>query len=412
MKLLRLLSTSHLRARARQAFWLIPAACVTASVLVAVGLPHLDARIHSTLLFPGGPDSARSFLSSVTTAMIAMTGLVFSITIVALQLAAGQFSPRVMRDFLRDRVIQLTFGIFVATFSYAMVLQRSVRGGSSGVQAFVPQLAVSLAFLLVLASVGLFIVYINRIANTIRVANILDRIGVSTRATLETRYPTEREFEPRQLPGGSPDRYVTCPGPGVIVSLNEPALVSVAEQGDSTIVVIPRIGEYLPAGTPVFAVHGTGIDTDQQLLRHVSFDTERTYEQDVAFGFRELVDIAERALSPGVNDPTTAAQAIDILHDLLRRLAARPAPSGQHLDARGTVRLIVPRYEFADLLDLAIEEIAHYGADDVQIPRHLRGMLADLHAKARRENTPSIRRWQRAVAELGPSGGDRRAAGR
>ena len=181
----------------------------------------------------------------------------------------------------------------------------------------------------------------------------------------------------------------------------------------STIVVIPRIGEYLPAGTPVFAVHGTGIDTDQQLLRHVSFDTERTYEQDVAFGFRELVDIAERALSPGVNDPTTAAQAIDILHDLLRRLAARPAPSGQRLDERGTVRLMVPRLpSSADLLDLAIRGSPAAARTTSRFPGTLRGMLADLHATARRENTPSIRRWQRAVAALGPSGGDRRAAGR
>lgn len=372
-------SATHLRERSRQTFWLVPAACVVVALVLALGLPRFD--VSTRLLFPGGPESARSFLSSITTAMISVTGLVFSITIVALQLAAGQFSSRVMRDFLRDRTIQFTFGVFVATFTYAMVLQRSVRGTSNGPKSFVPQLAVSIAFVFVLASVAVFIVYINHIANAIRVANIVDRIGVETRVVLDQRYPHNAVTHTPALPTEPPNHSVACPHPGVLVSLNEKALVDSAANADAVVALIPTVGDFVPAGATLFAVYGDGLGADE-LLRHVAFDSERTYEQDVAFGFRELVDIAERALSPAVNDPTTAAQAIDILHDLLRRLATRPTPTGLHTDATGRLRLIVPVHTFADFLALALEEIEHYGADDVQTPRRMHVMLTDLYGVA------------------------------
>lgn len=155
----------------RNTFWLVPAACVAMALVLALVLPRLEDLIPSALLFPGGPEGARSVLGSIATSMISITGLVFSITIVALQLVAGQFTSRVMRDFLRDRLIQWTLGIFVATFTYALALQRSVQG-TSETGAFVPALGVTVAFLLVLLSVGSFIAYIHHIANAIRIASI------------------------------------------------------------------------------------------------------------------------------------------------------------------------------------------------------------------------------------------------
>ena len=130
-----------------------------------------------------------------------------------------------------------------------------------------------------------------------------------------------------------------------------------------------------------------------RLLAEVAQDTERTMEQDLAFGFRQLVDIAERALSPAVNDPTTACQALDVLHDLLRRLAVRHLPSGRLHGADGSLRLIVPQYGFADFVDLAIGEIWHYGSDAAQVPGRLSAMLADLSAAALPEYLPVLRQW-------------------
>ncbi len=153
---MRIVSTSRLRDVVRSTFWVIPAACVAGSIALAVGLIVVDQRLgssHAFYLYPGPPSGARSFLSSITQAMISFTGLVFSITIVALQLTSGQLSSRVLRTFLRDRLIQFSLGVFVATFVYAMVVQRAVRG-SVGHGAFVPRAAVTVAFLFVLASVG------------------------------------------------------------------------------------------------------------------------------------------------------------------------------------------------------------------------------------------------------------------
>lgn len=382
-------SWAHLREAVRDGFWVVPAVCVTVAVALALVLGQLDLPMTTPMLFPGGPASARSFLSSITSAMISVTGLVFSITIVALQLAAGQFSSRVMRSFLRDGTIKLTFGVFVATFTYTMVLQRSVRG--TGVGGFVPQLGVSVAFLLVLASVTIFVVYINHIANAIRIANIVDRIGDDTRAVLEVRHPTTSRPNP-PLPSRPPDHCLPYPRPGVIVSVNEAALVARAADMDAVFALVPRVGDYVPAGAPLLDIHGPAVEA-KDLLRHVAFDTEHTYEQDVAFGFRELVDIAEHALSPAVNDPTTAAQAIDVLHDLLRRVASRPDPPAARTDATATPRLVIRGYTFSDLLDLALEEIHHYGAHDVQTPRRLHTMLTDLHAAALPEHRPPVQHW-------------------
>jgi uncharacterized membrane protein len=224
------------------------------------------------VLFPGPPSGARSFLSAIVQAMISFTAVVFSITVVVLQLSSSQYPPRVLRRFLRDRLIQSALGVFVATFAYAMVVLRAVQGGSGAGQAgFVPRLL----------------------------------------------------FQVQGRPGRQ-------------------------DGGDR------------------------GHDDERQwraaLFRHVAFDTERTMEQDAAFGFRQLADIALQALSPAVNAPTTAAQVIDELHDLLRRLVTAPPPGGCYHDDDGALRLIVPQYDIAAYLRLAIEEIWHYGHGSPQIP--------------------------------------------
>lgn len=397
-------SIRHLRVRCREAFWLVPTAFGTGALLLGLALPAIDGHPAFSVLYPGGPESARSFLSSITTAMISITAVVFSLTIVALQLAASQFSPRVMRDFLRDRLIQYTLGVFVATFTYSMVVQRAVHGTSAGSNE-VPEFAVSVAFVLVLVSVAFLVAYIDHIANAIRVANIIDRIGAHTRETLEARYPVAGDPPANDpLPGRTSGEPVTSPRAGVVTSVNVDALLAAAVDADAIVIVSVRMGDFVPGGAPLFTVYGNGLK-GARLLRHFSFDTERTYEQDVAFGFRELVDIAERALSPAVNDPTTAAQAIDVLHDLLRRLATRPAPVGWRLDTHSTPRLFIPPYEFGELLELAVEEIFRYGTSDVQVPRRLRHMLDDLHAVALPIHRSAVEQWSRTLATAVAEGG-------
>ena len=391
------MSRDRLREVARSAFWLIPSLCVVAAIGLAIGLVFVDHAVGSTqtaFLFPGPPAGARTFLASIIQAMITFTGLVFSITIVVLQLTSGQFSPRVLRTFLRDRTIQLALGVFVATFVFAMVVLREVRG-TGGPGGFVPRLAVTMTFVLVLLSVGLFIRYVAHIANMIRLASIVDSIGREARAALARCAFSEPVAPEPSL--GPARRTVGAPRPGVLVAVNKAAIVREGCAADCQFVLLARVGDYLPEGAPLLRVHGSGDVDDDRMVELVSFDLERTLEQDLAFAFRQLVDIAQRALSPGINDPTTAVQAIDVEHDLLRRLATRPPESGCHADPEGTVRLVVPVLDFADYLDLAIGQIWPDAADKVQVPERVRALLEDLAQVARPEYRSAIGRWADAV---------------
>jgi uncharacterized membrane protein len=400
-----MVSAERVRDELRSMFWLVPAACVVTAIGAAVGLIALDQALGPVspgVLFPGPPAGARSFLSSITQAMIAFTGLVFSITIVVLQLTSGQFSPRVLRTFLRDRAIQFALGVFISTFVYAMVVQRAVTG-LAGHHPFVPRIAVTGALVLVLASVGLFIFYIHHVANMIRVASIVASLGAESRALLASRYPAGQPAAGPLPDLGPAARVIAAPRPGVLVSVNEKALAGLAERAGCVVVLAARVGDYLPEGAPLLRIHPGGgaghvpeID-EPHLLAEVAQDTERTMEQDLAFGFRQLVDIAERALSPAINDPTTACQALDVLHDLLRRLAVRHLPSGRLHGPDGSLRLIVPRYGFADFVDLAVQEIWHYGSDAAQVPGRLRAMLADLAAAALPGYLPVLRHWAERI---------------
>ncbi|MGI8450227.1 MAG: DUF2254 domain-containing protein [Streptosporangiaceae bacterium] len=403
-------SLSRARDVARSTFWLVPALCVAAAIGLAIGLIALDQALPVThgavLVFPGPPEGARSFLSSIIQAMISFTGLVFSITIVVLQLSSGQFSPRVLRMFLSDRTIRWALGVFVATFVYAMVVLRAVRGTSTG-GGFVPRIAVTVAFGFVLASVALFIRYISHVANMIRVATVITYVGGQARQIISSRYPASGA-EPESVPAlPQPARTIAAPRGGVLVSVNENRLVRAGAEAGCVLAVVPRVGDFVPAGAPLVTVHPEpelarrDLDAAGELiLSGVALDTERSMEQDLAFGFRQLVDIAERALSPAVNDPTTAVQAIDVLHDLLRALATRTLPAGCWRDAGGQVRLVVPQYRYADFLDLAVGEIWHYGASAAQVPGRLAAMRDDLYAAALPVYLPAITAWSRRVADV------------
>jgi uncharacterized membrane protein len=239
---------------------------------------------------------------------------------------------------LQDRFNQLTLGIFVATFVYAMVVLRSVRGGDQD-EAFVPHLGVNVAFLLVLASVLVFLFYIHHIAQSIRVATIIASIAADTRALIERRHPLELDEHDTAYPalGGQagPSHIVSAAVPGIVVTVDDTMLARLTERSGNAVQVLRAIGEFVPAGAPLLRVYGPHPAPDKQLCAAIVLGEERTLDQDVGFGLRQLVDIADRALSPGVNDPTTTIQVIDQLHDLLRRLAVRSLPPLRRTDGDG-----------------------------------------------------------------------------
>ena len=371
----------------RSGFWAVPGLCVVLALALAVGLVQVDRGLQSELgfTFGAGPDGAREVLSAITSAMITFTGLVFSITIVVLQLTSSQFSPRVLRTFLRDRKTQISLGVFVATFVYAVMVLRTVDSGED--TQFVPAVATTGALVLLLLSVGVFVQYIHHIATSIQVSSVIATISAEARQTLDRRFPSGTDQPPDTRVLLTPDDLASAVVParrsGVVTSVDEAGLVRLACAGDVVLRSEVRLGDYVPEGAPLLEVLGDPGSLDLRgVAAAVTQGRDRTLQQDVAFGFRQLVDIAERALSTGVNDPTTAVQAVDELHDLLRRLATRPLRSGVHADQHGQVRLVVPAEQLADFLTLALDEIEQYGADSVQVQHRLDALLDDVLAAA------------------------------
>jgi uncharacterized membrane protein len=385
----------QLREQVRSGFWAVPTATVAASILLALGLVAVDRHVDTSGLrytFGAGPDGAREVLSAITTAMITFTGLVFSITVVVLQLTSSQFSPRVLRTFLRDRQTQWALGVFTATFVYAVLVLRTVRSGG-GTEEFVPEVATTVAVLLLLASVALFVTYIHHIATAIQVSSIIGSIRKETVRAIDRRYPTDGAEPPDPMvePSGIASTELVAPRSGVLVSVDESALVALAAEAHVVLRTSLRLGDFVPEGAPLIEVLGdAGALKEKAVLQALVQVRDRRIGEDVAFGFRQLVDIGERALSPGVNDPTTAVQVLDALHDLLRRLATRRLRTGLVVDDDGQVRLLVPPERMADYLHLALDEIWQYGADASQVRTRVGRLLADVAAAARPEHRAAV----------------------
>lgn len=378
----------------RERFWVIPALCAVLAIGLGLALSTVggtgESGDRASFLFEGGPEGARVLLSAIITSMISFTALVFSITIVVLQLTSSQFSPRVLRTFLRDRFNQITLGVFIASFLYALVVLRAIRGTSEN-DPYVPYLAITVAVVLVLASVAFFLGYIHHISQSIRAASVIDSIGDDTRVVLERRFPVDGPDSHRISVPENTGTLVTASSPGVIQRIDDSDLATWATERDATVCLHRAVGEFVAAGATMLAVHSsTSEDGYVELLSRIHLGKERSLDEDIGFGFRQLVDIAERALSPGINDPTTAIQVIDQIHDLLRRLADRPLPARQRVTDSQRLLVDVPQPSFADYLALGVDEIAYWAKDSERVQRRLQVMLLDLQHSARPEHRGSV----------------------
>lgn len=397
---------TRVREQLRSSLWLWPGVSAAAAFGAAKGLVRVDRAIAlegAWFLYGGGPESARELLSTVASSILTFTALVFSITIVALQLASTQFSPRVLGTFLEDRATKAAMAQFVGTFVFSMAVLQEVRGTASG-GAFVPGLSVYVAFGLVLVSVGMFIHFIHHTAHSVRAVAILKRVGDATRESLERMYPEgarERARWPEGPPEGAPAAQVHHEGRGgVVIAVDEEALMREAEALGGVIALVPRPGDFVPAGAPLLQVWTARADVDEGRLRDaVLIGLQRNVHQDAAFGFRQLVDVADRALSPGMNDASTAVLALDQLHDLLRTLARRHMPPALRVDDRGAARLVVPGPTWDDYVSLALDEIRLYGAGAPQVARRLRALLDDVARVASAERRPALEAQRRLLDE-------------
>lgn len=373
----------------RTSIWFVPVMCVVGGVILSLLTLAIDGAADYELIpssITGGPDAAVAILSTVAASMVSLAALVLTITMVVVQLAMGQFSPRIVQTILQDKPSQVAIGLFVATFAHAMVALREVKFEDGGQ---VPGLAIVVSFVLVLISIMVLVLYVDHIGKSLRVASLIELVGKDTRKLLDDVY-ADRGAEPV----AGTDQILVAPRSGVVNHIGHDSLIEVARKAGCALELVPALGEFVPAGAPMFKVHGPANRLDEdEVTRSVVLGLERTLQQDVAYGFRLLVDIAERSLadSPFL-DPTTAVQAIDRLHDCLRQLAPRPFPDGVHRDDEGEVRLIVPSMDWNSYVQLAFEEIRMAGAQSPQVSRRLQAALEDLKRVAPPDRQPILDR--------------------
>lgn len=379
----------------RTRLWPLPALAVAAAAGLGIALPVVDAAVDEEmprnvagLLFGGGPEAARSLLEAISGSMITVTSLTFSLTVVTLQLASSQFSPRLLRTFARDRFVHATLALFMATFVFSLTVLRSVRTGQEGAGSFVPDISVTVAFILAIASVMVLVLFLGHLTREIRVETMMRRVHSETTATMDRVFP---DAVPVQVappaPGGPPVRILaSCSG--FLTAVDKGALARAAAATGAAVRIDCEPGCSLVEGVPFATAWAleparalTSAEADglqEQVNDAVETGFERTSVQDVAFGFRQLVDVAVRALSPGINDPTTAVHALGHLSALLCRLAGRNLSPRWLADDNGTgrVRLALPSFE--GLLDLAIAQPRLYGVKDPAVAGRILELLREV----------------------------------
>ena len=374
-------------ARLRDSLWFVPSLIVLAAVLLAIGMVELSALAPSEALarwprlFGAGADGSRSMLSAIAGSMITVAGVTFSITMVAVTQASAQYTPRILRNFMRDRANQAVLGIFVGIFAYCLVVLRTIRGGDG--PDFVPSLAVLVGILLALLGIAVLIFFIHHIATALQASEIIARIARETCATVDRLYPRESEdvgpeapaAEPRVAPGAW--RPVSAGATGYIMRADTRRLVGLADRRGLLIRLERTAGDFVIAGQPVAwfaqdpADPGSAAarppeETAKALVREYAVGPYRTLDHDVGFGIRQLVDIALKALSPGINDTTTAVTCVDYLGAVLVRLANRRVDRS-HRGEEGRPRVTVPGPTFESLLALAMDEIRQHVRGNVSV---------------------------------------------
>jgi len=394
--------------------WFVPSLMVLAAIVAAYGLVHLDDSIghewtkRHPLLFGAGADGARGMLSAIAGSMITVAGLIFSLTLSTLAQVSSQYTSRLLRNFMRDRSNQVVMGFFVSIFVYCLAVLRTIRGGDERV--FVPSLAVAFGLLLALVSIGMLIFFIHHIASSIQAANVIGGAAQETEKTFNKLFPKElgddaTPAEKDDLADLGPLNWVpiAAHASGYIMGIDEEALLAFACETDAVVRMEHAIGSYVTKGSPLVSIVSypaakqlVGQENAERLNEAYSIGNQRTLDQDAGFGLRQLVDIALKALSPGINDTSTAVMCIDRLGSLLALLAGRDLGSPVRAEA-GQVRVIAQRPDFASYLATAFDQVRANAAEDLAI--YLR-QLAALRTVAQRTTRPDYRRALRQQTEL------------
>ena len=365
------------RSYLRSSLWIVPVVAGFAERVFRIIIGHLEGRL-PWVGYGLGLDGARALTNAVITLTLSLLVFTFASLLVAIQVASGQYTPRIIATtLLRDNVIRYTVGLFVFTFLFCV---RALNQLETTVQ----QLATFITGLLGLICLAAFLFLIDYAARLLRPVSLVKRVGNDGLAVIESVYPEKLTGAPgvaaSPQDAGPVERTILHRGTsGIVLAVDVPELIVEAEKANGVIEFAPQVGDFVGADEPLFLLHGGAKAVDEKTLRNcVIFGSERTLEQDPLFAFRILVDIAIKALSAAINDPTTAVLAIDQLHQLLRIAGQRNLRTDSILSPAGTLRVIFRTPNWDDFIHLAFAEIRYYGASNIQIARRLRAMIINL----------------------------------
>ncbi|MBW4468091.1 MAG: DUF2254 domain-containing protein [Pegethrix bostrychoides GSE-TBD4-15B] len=377
-------------------FWFVPTLMVALSIALSFITIGIDQSRETDLIgnigwaYALGPNGSRAILSAIAGSMVSVATTAFSITIVALQLASSQFGPRLLRNFMQDTGNQVVLGTFISTFVYSLMVLRTINGVDEN--EFVPHLAVTCGMGLAIASIGVLIYFIHHSASSIQVDQVIHRVGCDLNATIEQIFPEQigRSASRQRQNAGSADiptdfdqaaETVRAADGGYVQAVDHDQIMTLAIEHDLLLRVNQRPGRFVVKGSALVQVF-----PGEKLTKHLAaqintafvYGSQRTEQQDVEFSIDQLVEIAARALSPGVNDPFTAVRCIDQLSAALCRLAQRDMPSPYRYDDQNQLRVIAEPTSFGDVVDAAFNQIRQYGQSSVAVTMRLLEAIATI----------------------------------
>jgi uncharacterized membrane protein len=384
----------------------VPMVYAVTAILAGMVLPRIETLFFPRLKAELSIDVAIALYSSIASGMMALTGIVFSLTFLMVQFSATAYSPRLVMWIARDPVLSHALGVFSATFLYAIAALSWLDRGNSRKVLFISALTV---VALLLASVGMFIALIQRVG-LLQINRMLLFTAQQGRKVIENLYgepgPSSGKLPVLRNTKARPTQVLLHRGrPQSLQAIDLKTLVQLAREDDACIEVVVAVGDTVLEGMPLLHLFGSdGLVPEAQLRGAFALGDERTFEQDPKYAMRLLVDIAIRALSPAINDPTTAVQALDQIGDLLARLGRRRLEIGEFQDNAGSVRVVAEFPSWDDFLHLGFEEILAYGAKSVQIMRRMKALVADLLAVLPAERHAALKYWhERLQTSIGRS---------
>lgn len=391
----------------RSSYWFVPGLMAGSAIALAFAMVTLDQTSKSGpienlgWIYTGGPDGARTVLSTIAGSMITVAGTAFSIVIVALQLASSQFGPRMLRNFMQDTGNQVVLGTFIGTFIYCLLVLRTVRGNNYNV--FVPQISVTVGIVLAIASIGVLIYFIHHASTSIQAWYIIGLVATDLNHAIDHLFPQKighgisqakrRWVEEIPVNFDQEASPVLATGSGYLQAIDQEKLMKLAQSKYLILRLNYRPGKFIVQGSELVMVW-PGERVNEKLSKQINhafiLGLERTEQQDVEFSINQLVEIALRAISPGINDPFTAIRCIDQLSAGLSRLAQRDFPSPYRYDDNNNLRVIAHPVTFASLIDDAFNQIRQYGRSDVAVSIRLLEAIATIASQTNNKKDRAV----------------------